>query len=709
MADAGNKIYAAASNGIFTYNKEDNSLTTISTLQGLQEENISAIGFNRTTGQLLVGYVSGNLDIIKGNEIFNIDLLSTSQIVGSKTINDIVFNNQMAFLITDFGALKFDLNRLEVVETYRELSQDFGTLKAFEAAIFNDSIFIVCEEGVLSANVSESVNLLDPDNWFRFGPNEGIPQKQFDVITATNSGILVGSEIDGLFFYNQNWTELSIFQNEEILSLTSLGDDVLLVADSGVFKASSSLEFEKVNTELITNPNDAILDGDKRIWISDRINGALTDFSGAFVSLTPSGPFGDKIFRLRYVDQRLLGLPGGYDRNIRPLNCDLGFYSFENGFWTNFNAFDRVNPFPYFNDITNVVEINERVIFSSASDGLLDLKPDGSFDIINHLTPGSPLQNTGLLEDEIIVPSILHTNEGIWVINYAAASPLHLLRPDNTWISYNLPSRFIIDLIDVGNTLWILPNPENVGGIIVFDKETNATRFLSNVPGNGGLAGREVRTLALDLDGLVWAGTDDGVSVFTNPFNVLNGEVEAIEPIFNNRLLLRGEVITVIEIDGGNQKWIGTRNGVWLFDDQADNEIYNFTVENSPLPSNNILDIEINPATGEVFFATDVGMVSFRGEATQSRSTHSDIEIFPNPVTHDFTGQLGISGLATDVNVKITDVSGKLIFETQANGGTATWNISGYNGQRADSGIYFVFSSSSDGEETYIGKIAVID
>ncbi|HEY9045605.1 MAG TPA: T9SS type A sorting domain-containing protein, partial [Ohtaekwangia sp.] len=137
--------------------------------------------------------------------------------------------------------------------------------------------------------------------------------------------------------------------------------------------------------------------------------------------------------------------------------------------------------------------------------------------------------------------------------------------------------------------------------------------------------------------------------------------------------------------------------------------IYNFTAENSPLLSNVILDIEINQQTGEVFFATDKGIVSFRGDATESTSTFESVKIFPNPVTSNFSGSVGIKGLATDATVKITDVSGKLIWQTQANGGTATWNVQDYNGRRAATGIYLVFAATADGAESVVGKIAVVE
>jgi hypothetical protein len=137
--------------------------------------------------------------------------------------------------------------------------------------------------------------------------------------------------------------------------------------------------------------------------------------------------------------------------------------------------------------------------------------------------------------------------------------------------------------------------------------------------------------------------------------------------------------------------------------------VYKFTETNSPLPSDVIRDIEIDGRTGEVFFITDKGIVSFRGDATESTNSFQSVKIFPNPVTSDFTGTIGISGLATDAVVKITDISGKLVTEVQAQGGTATWNGQDARGRRAATGVYLVFAANPEGTESMVGKITVIN
>jgi hypothetical protein len=161
-------------------------------------------------------------------------------------------------------------------------------------------------------------------------------------------------------------------------------------------------------------------------------------------------------------------------------------------------------------------------------------------------------------------------------------------------------------------------------------------------------------------------------------------------------------------VDGGNRKWFATDNGLWLFSEDADEALQHFTTANSPLPSNRIVDVDVNDKTGEVWVATDGGVVSYRGSATVTEGKPDCARAFPNPVRPDFSGQVGISGLANNALVKITDVAGHLVYATKATGGTVTWNMTDAQGQRVRSGVYLVLSSDADGNNTCVSKVAVL-
>ena len=97
-------------------------------------------------------------------------------------------------------------------------------------------------------------------------------------------------------------------------------------------------------------------------------------------------------------------------------------------------------------------------------------------------------------------------------------------------------------------------------------------------------------------------------------------------------------------------------------------------LQKTALYSDNIVDITINHNNGEVFIGTDKGVISYRFDATQGRANQESAKIFPNPVYEHYKGLIAISELVSNANVKITDITGSLVYETTANGGSAIWN-----------------------------------
>jgi hypothetical protein len=121
-----------------------------------------------------------------------------------------------------------------------------------------------------------------------------------------------------------------------------------------------------------------------------------------------------------------------------------------------------------------------------------------------------------------------------------------------------------------------------------------------------------------------------------------------------------------------------------------------------------VLDIEIDEVTGEVFFATDKGLVSFLGAATKGDDDLQNVYIYPNPVRPEYLGTVKISGLMDKVNLKITDIEGNLVFETTSSGGTVEWDTTAFGKYKVASGVYMVFVSSADAAETTVKKIMII-
>jgi hypothetical protein len=175
-----------------------------------------------------------------------------------------------------------------------------------------------------------------------------------------------------------------------------------------------------------------------------------------------------------------------------------------------------------------------------------------------------------------------------------------------------------------------------------------------------------------------------------------------------NGFLFIGEQVQSIAVDGADRKWIGTKHGVWLISSDGEETIFHFTEQESPLLSDDVRKIAIDGTTGEVFFSTAKGICSFRSTATEGSSENQHVLVYPNPVPPGYTGQVAIKGLVENAIIKITELDGRLVYQTRALGGQAIWNGKDYKGRRVASGIYLVLITDSNRKENLATKIVFL-
>jgi hypothetical protein len=252
-------------------------------------------------------------------------------------------------------------------------------------------------------------------------------------------------------------------------------------------------------------------------------------------------------------------------------------------------------------------------------------------------------------------------------------------------------------------------------GSSIEDPKDDKVRFINR--NNSLLTGNRVNAVVIDLDGAVWVGTDQGPVVFDcgDPFQDISckGSTRPVLVDGIPSLLLRDEDILCMEVDGANRKWFGTRNGIFVQSPDGTEKIAQFNTENAPLLNNKIIDLAFNAITGDMMIVSSSGIQTYRTFTTGGQRTHgSNVTVFPNPVRPDYEGEIFIKGLVRDANVKITDVNGRLIYETKALGGQAIWNGRDYNGVKAATGVYLVFSANentSQDIDAYVTKVLIVD
>mgnify|MGYP001436469022 CR=1 FL=1 len=317
------------------------------------------------------------------------------------------------------------------------------------------------------------------------------------------------------------------------------------------------------------------------------------------------------------------------------------------------------------------------------------------------------------------------SESNLWIANAFVDQPLSVFKNNGQFKRFDCgPSaknKLITRVYPTEGGIVFMSYP-NSGGLLAYkhnntidDTSDDQYKFLGSGTGNGALPNTDVKCVVEDMDKEIWIGSAAGIAVIYTPNAIFGGgnfdaQQILIEQDGNIQILLENEVVNCIAIDGANRKWIGTENsGVFLISEDGQKQIAHFTKFNSPLPSNQINDIDIHHKTGEVFFATEIGVVSYRGTATIEERPFKEVYAFPNPVRPEYNGPIIIKGFDRDSDIKITDITGNIVTVIKSEGGQAVWDGKNMKGERVATGVYMVFANSKTGTERAKTKILFIN
>ena len=701
-------IYYASPFALFTIEKDDFAVDFLSTVDGLSAIGINKIKYNPVTESLLVIYNDGNIDLIKSDGIVNFnDIRTNSSIVGDRTINDILFDDNGAFLSTGFGIVKLNLEREEFEFT------TFTGVPVFSMAIFDNQIYAATDEGVYRVDNDPAINLADFNNWRLLDVDDGFPAVYQSNAVATQHNSLYLAIDDALFRYqNGNLTEV-YGEDGFSVQFLSVGNEFLIAGLSCIDECRGRTLFFRADDTFVNSggicvdrPRYAIEEENGRIWYADQFRGIrFAENAGATCqALDFNSPGSQNSSEILIDDNKVYIASGGIASNQTALNRTDGLFIREDNEW---QVVNRGNvPLFLAEDIDRdfyrlaIHPEDGRLYIGTFWGGLIER--DGE-DFNVYTQDNSSLQGAvGDAARERVSGLAFDEENNLWMSNHLAPRPISVLKANGEWRSFDAPARGLLQLaIDQNGFKWFVIGNE---GVLVFDDNgsidnINDDRFKLFTPANSALPTSIINCLEIDLDGDVWVGTAEGPVIFDCGNivfeDVCTGRQQIVEQDGFGANLLATENVQTIAIDGANRKWIGTNNGLFIQSANGTEEIAFFNTENSPLFDNTIIDIAINQETGEAFIGTNNGVISFRGDAIEGRVVNDPlVYAFPNPVRPDYNGPIAIKGLARDANVKITDVSGQLIFETTALGGQAIWDGTDFSGRRASTGVYLVFSTS---------------
>ncbi len=728
-------IYAATQWSLALIDKEERSVQFVSKVNGLSNTGVGLIAYNKSADLLIATYTNNEFDLIKDGSIFSFDDIRVGGNFTDRTINAITFDGtEFLYFATAFGVIKFDLEEKEFIFTV-----DFG-IPVYDVAILGDQIFASTEDGIFKVTKTSAVNQQDFRNWVLLGPNEGFPSAYFGGAIETKEDKLFLALNDSLMLWENELLTKIFYEEDYIIDhITSEGEGVVTgftfleeFKGRSVYYDVSSGSTQLSGGGCILVPTHAVEDESGRIWYTDlqdglRIADAPGESCGTPIEFnSPQTHFTSEI--VIDEDEVYIAAGGILPNGSFAQRSDGVFHKDESNNWNTLNRWNN----PILEDMDIFLDFYRIAIHPVTHDayfgtfwGGIAVYDGENFEVYND--SNSTLQGAaGDEARERVGGMAFDENNNLWISNSSAPNPISVLSNEGQWHSFSVPSitnlnQVVID--QLGYKWFVLTGTQQ--GILVFDdggtfEDTSDDQYRIITSNNSLLPDNIVNCLEVDNDGDVWVGTINGIIVFECGSIIFNEEdcigsrrvVEENAFDDEDEYLLKGEVVTTIATDAANRKWFGTTNGIFVQDANGNKQEARFEESNSPLFDNNIIDIAINHSNGEVFIATNKGVQSYKGEAVEGGVIHSaDVYAYPNPVRPDYDGPIAIKGLATNANVKITDVSGGLVYETTALGGQAIWNGRDYEGRKASTGVYLVFSTNENltNPEAIVTKILIVN
>ena len=745
VVSLGDKVYGLSAESLFSVDKETELVSNVTKLDGLSASGINQIAKNETLNRIIITYQDGEIDIIdaEGN-IYPIMDLYLKQMSGSKVVNDICVYKEKAYLAMSWGILVVNMQKAEIEDTYY-IGNESSEVDVKYICTVNEKVYAMTDGGLYCAHMRD--NLVDYAYWNIIERPAG----------KTVSGM---RELSGILFLvidsqlwklqNDTWVQIPL---RKLRGLYKTGDNLWLlpvknsVGINGIGKLPKSGAIEWIVEDMICH---CIVEDGNQYWIGAEDNG-LVKYNIATMtreSKYPDGPSSNYSYWIRFVGDRLYMLPGGRWANEFKRKGDVMI--FENEEWHNIKNADllKMTGGHKVLDLMNVAQDPrdaKHYWVTSYGTGLYEfydnqLKhiylPDNS-----NLISAAPINPAGYTRTD----GAMYDEQGnLWVLNLGGGETknIHVIDPDGIWHSFNIiHNRKPLEmhtagemLIDKRNPAWKwIPLLRYNTGLVLLDDNGTPTQSSDDKmiyrtdwkDQNGNtIAPTTIHALAQDQNNVLWIGTGSGILAIppTVDFMKSNRCVRVIIPRNDGTqlgdYLLDNEQVNAIKVDGANRLWVGTANsGIFLLKPVTENvedpsyyveTVSHFTTENSILPSNEIMSIDIKESTGEVFIATGGGLVSYMSDATKGSANYSEIYAYPNPVHPTYRGYITFKGLMDKTELRIVDGAGNLVKTIHSEGGTATWDAKNTRGERVSSGVYTAICNTSDGQHSGTVKVLIL-
>ena len=726
-----NMLFYASEKSILMIDIKENAIQYLDKVHGMSDIGINCINVSSSEQTLVVAYENSNIDLYKKGLITNIPDILNKQLSGDKTINKILCRGRYAYLACGFGIVCLDLQKAIIKDTWF-FQVGSRLLNVLDIAIQNDSIYAVTSENIFVNNLNNNA-INDFTTWQveQVSNDSG----SFVNISMCNQVLLCmqhnSQNLSSIYVKKDGaWQSESRFKPLLYNKMEEKSGKLFLYADTlvEVWLVDDSQTLEQYINIPCKEPNSAVCTPEAEVYIALEQHGLVKHLWGEDTKIDIASPSYDVAWKMDWCQGKLALVHGGHNDWV-PIWRNGKSSVLQKDRW------EDLSPYAWnYDQASDLVDIKiapydtSQLFAASLVRGLVHIWNGGIMRIYN--ADNSSLQLHPSDQRTTRTMSLcFDQNQNLWISN-DANNALSVRTKENVWKAYAVPysGEHIVGsmMCDSRGVIWM--TYDRYSSLLLFDNngtplnsnddqwvKLNTTQTEANGPFD------YIYCIAEDRNHKIWLGTNAGLKYYSASNNsspsakLLENSNLVPSPVITvnendglTELVLKSESVKCICIDGGNRKWVGTDNsGVFLFSEDATEQLLHFTTDNSPLLSNSILDIQIDGNTGEVYFATDKGLVSFRYTATEGAENQENLKIFPNPVRADYDGYIAISGLVEDSEVKITDARGALVYRTVSNGGTAVWDGRRFDGTKASTGVYYVFVAGG-GEKLKMRKAGKI-
>lgn len=735
----GDLIYVVTNGNLYAYDTRTGHSRYYDPLDGMGSKDIAHIGYSPERDCLVLVYADFHIDLLVdgGSRFIALPgVKNASQDIGTPT--SLFVGDEYAAISSTKGMAYVDLDERTVCAFVPWSERVYG------AAVWRGHIILSTGSALYHLSLADSP--YDPEAWTmlrkgRINQFAAFCGRLYALVRDQADGTWISTGVHVLHDDGMGFDR--IYQGA-IWNMRTNETRAFLTGPRRIWEIRAENPLEVTFHQDITNTwgDGTPIGPDNLVWMADGMNGltqhTLTD------SIRPTdrvvegiGPQYDYCYSMHYEAGRLLIAGGQLFSTVMDYPGTLMEYT--GGEWHFYqNDIESVTGVRYENMTGLTLDpADPSHAFATSRTGLYEFR-DRQF-AARYSVNNSPLRSpvtTASFERYVMTSAPVIDKAGnLWLLNDQIDTLLRVRCADGTWGGIYVPE---VDkaptcehmILDTAGRLWLTSRrsvSNHNAGVLYVDYNGTPTnvrddvvRYRSTLTNQDGTSVTldAVYDIAEDRQGAIWICSQHGVFQVADPDSWTKSDMTVIQPKIPRNdgtnfadYLLNDTPVTAIAIDGGNRKWLGTESsGLYLAAADGTAILAHYDTDNSPLLSDHIYSLAMNPDTGELMIGTDKGLCALRTDITpaQPSLSESNVRVYPNPMRPEYRGRVTVAGLTEGADVHVMTAGGTVVAGGTAIGGSYLWDGCGTDGRRVAPGVYFFMVSTADGNNGIVAKVVVI-